>query len=61
MLKAVFSVLAAMFGVQSSKNSERDLNSGKLRNFICAGIICLVVFILSIYCLVKLILMKNGI
>ena len=39
------SVLAAMFGVQSDKNRERDFNKGKLWHYILGGIIFAVIFI----------------
>ena len=61
MLNAIFSILAAMFGVQSSKNSERDLSSGKFKQYIAAAILGVLFFIGSIYLLVKIVLMKNGI
>jgi len=60
MLTTIFSILAAMFGVQSSKNYARDLSSGKLKQFIVVAILCLIGFILAVYFLVRLVLMKNG-
>jgi hypothetical protein len=60
MLKTILSVFAAMFGVQSSKNSERDLQSGKFKEFIFAGILGLLAFIFTVYLVVKLVLIKNG-
>jgi Protein of unknown function (DUF2970) len=39
------SVLAAMFGVQSEKNRERDFNQGKLWHYILGGLIFAAAFI----------------
>lgn len=39
------SVLAAMIGVQSEENRERDFSKGDIRNYIFVGIIMVAVFI----------------
>lgn len=39
------SVLAAMFGVQSDKNRQRDFNKGKLWHYILGGLIFAAIFI----------------
>ena len=44
--KVVFSVIAAMFGVQSSKNREHDFQHGRPAAYIIVGIIMTVLFIL---------------
>lgn len=39
------SVVAAMFGVQSEKNRQRDFNQGKLWHYILGGLIFAAIFI----------------
>ena len=50
------SVLASFFGVQSSKNRERDFKRGKASQFIMIGILMTVVWYGCIYLLVNIIL-----
>lgn len=57
----VASVFAAAFGVQSSKNRERDFKYGKAIYFIAAGIIFTTLFVLTIVLVVKLVLRQAGI
>lgn len=59
-LHVIQSVLAALFGVQSSKNRERDFASGKPADYIFIGIIAIVVFVLSLVGLVKWIMADAG-
>lgn len=54
--QVVGSTIAAAFGVQSSKNRERDFTKGKASHFIVAGIIFTVVFALSVFTVVQLVL-----
>lgn len=49
------SVFAAAIGVQSKKNRQRDFEHGKPLTFIIAGLIFVVVFILSVYGVVQLV------
>ena len=56
LLQLVGSVLAAGIGVQSSKNHERDFKHGKARNFIIAGVVFTVVFVLTVFTVVSLVL-----
>jgi hypothetical protein len=51
-----FSLLSAAFGVQSSRNRERDFKQGKAIHFIAGGIIFAAVFVVVIVLLVRLIL-----
>lgn len=39
------SLLAALFGVQSSKNRERDFESGNASDYIIYGIITVIIFV----------------
>lgn len=50
------SVLASFFGVQSSKNRNRDFKYGKARNFILVGIFMTIVWYGAIYGVVRLLL-----
>ena len=55
-VKAVVSVLAAFLGVQSEANRRRDLTQGRFSVFVIAGIVSIVVFLLTVYGLVRLVL-----
>ena len=55
-LQVVGSVLAAGFGVQSSKNRERDFKEGSSKSFVVAGILFTVVFIGALYLIVSTVL-----
>lgn len=50
------SVFAAAFGVQNSKNRERDFTRGDPLAFIAAGLIFTVLFVLTIVGVVNLVL-----
>lgn len=56
----VMSTLAAAFGVQSSKNRERDFVKGNLKSYVISGIIFVVVFISTIVMLVKTVIHNAG-
>ncbi|HZR37719.1 MAG TPA: DUF2970 domain-containing protein [Nevskia sp.] len=58
--RAIGSAIAAAFGVQSGRNRERDFKHGKARNFIIAGVLFTLVFILTIVVVVKLVLRQAG-
>ena len=49
------SVGAAFFGVQSDKNREKDFTQGKLSHFIIAGLIAVLLFIVSLVAIVSLV------
>ena len=51
------SVMAAFFGVQSSKNKERDFKHGNHKVFIIMGLVATAVFIGSIALLVQFVLL----
>jgi hypothetical protein len=61
LLQVIGSVLAAFFGVQNSKNRERDFKHGNHRQFIITGIVVTAVFVLSVYALVQMVLKNAGI
>jgi hypothetical protein len=54
------STLAAAFGVQSSRNRERDFSRGKVSHFIVAGIVFTTVFVLAVVFVVRLVLSSAG-
>jgi len=56
LISVIQSVFAAAFGVQSKKNRERDFSQGKPIVFIAAGLIFALVFILSVYSVVQMVL-----
>jgi len=53
-LQVIGSVLAAGFGVQSSKNRERDFQHGNPAIFIAVGLVATILLVLSIYWVVTL-------
>lgn len=55
-LQVAQSVGAALIGVQSSKNRERDFKTGKPLHFIIGGLIGTGVFILIVWLLVQYVL-----
>ena len=52
----IFSVLAAMIGIQSDSNRERDFNKGKLSNYIFVGIVIVIIFVFTLISIVNSIL-----
>ena len=56
----VGSVFAAAFGVQSSKNRARDFKHGKARVFIICGIIFTLLFMGTVFTVVKMVLKQAG-
>ncbi len=55
-LQIAGSVLAAAFGVQSSRNRERDFSRGKVSHFVVAGVIFTAAFVLIMIVVVNLVL-----
>lgn len=54
------SAMSAAFGVQSSKNRERDFTQGKPIHFIIAGIFLTLSFLLFIGLMVKIMIATAG-
>ncbi|MBC3349230.1 DUF2970 domain-containing protein [Pseudomonas hefeiensis] len=54
------SVLAAAFGVQSGKNRARDFTHGKPSHFVVLGIVFTVIFALTLFGIVKLVVHLAG-
>lgn len=59
--QVITSVLAAGFGVQSSKNQERDFKNGRARTFIIAGVIFTIVFVITVFTIVSTVLKGTGV
>ncbi|MBX2825996.1 MAG: DUF2970 domain-containing protein [Gammaproteobacteria bacterium] len=55
-MAVAFSVLAAAFGVQSSRNRKRDFQQGKLVHFVIGGLIGTAVFIFVVILMVRLVM-----
>ena len=60
-IQIIVSVLASFFGVQSSRNRERDFKHGKASHFIVAGLLLTLLFILTVWGVVKLVLGAVGV
>jgi uncharacterized membrane protein YidH (DUF202 family) len=56
----VLSTLAAAFGVQSSKNRERDFRGGNIYTYIIAGVAFTVIFVVLVVLVVRLVLKSAG-
>jgi len=56
MLEVLGSVLASMFGVQSSRRREQDFKHGKPSQYIVIGLLVTLVFILLVWGVVSLVL-----
>ena len=54
------SVLAAMFGVQSSKNRERDFTRGRAGHFILIGLLATAGFVGLVILVVRLVLSQAA-
>lgn len=52
----ILSVLAAMIGIQSDKNRERDFEKGYIGNYIFVGIVAVVIFVFTLISIVNNIL-----
>ncbi len=48
--------LAALFGIQSNKNRERDFKQGNASDFLITGIIILVCLLVSMLIVVKIVI-----
>lgn len=59
-LQIIGSVLAAALGVQKRANLERDFAHGKASRFIIAGIIFTLLFVLTVYGVVQLVLSQAA-
>ena len=53
LIQMIQSVLSAFFGVQNSKNRERDFKHGKPHHFILIGLLATITFIALVFLIVK--------
>ena len=58
--QTIASVSASFFGVQSSKNRERDFKHGKAAHFIVVGLVATAVFVLLVILAVRLALRQAA-
>ena len=55
-LRVVQSVFAAIFGIQSDKNREKDFNSGDASQYIAVGIVAVIVIMVVMIIIVNQVL-----
>jgi hypothetical protein len=60
-LSVLGSVMASMFGVQSTRRREADFTRGKPIHYILVGLLVTLIFILSVWGVVKLVLTLAGV
>ncbi len=60
-LQVFASVAAAAFGVQNSKNRERDFGQSSILPYIVGGLVFTVVFVGVVYLVVSAVLRSSGI
>ncbi len=60
-LSVLGSVLASMFGVQSNRKREQDFTHGKPSQYIIIGLLVTVVFMLTIWGVVSLVMKLAGV
>jgi hypothetical protein len=61
LLSVLGSVLAGMFGVQSSRKHEEDFTHGKPSQYVIIGLLVTVVFMLTIWGVVSLVMKLAGV
>lgn len=59
--KMLLSILAAVFGVQSEKNRQRDFSTGNAWAFALYGFVALIVFIIAVILLTRWALSLAGV
>jgi hypothetical protein len=60
LLDVLGSVLASMFGVQSSRKREEDFTHGKPSQYIIIGLLVTTVFVLTVWGVVSLVMKLAG-
>lgn len=61
LLQVIGSALSAAFGVQSERNRARDFETGSPKTFIIVGVVATILFILTVYTVVRLVLSFAGV
>lgn len=59
-VQEVGSVLASFFGVQSSKNRQRDFSSGSPARFVVVGLLMTLAFVLVVSGVVRWVMWRAG-
>ncbi|MCB1615771.1 MAG: DUF2970 domain-containing protein [Pseudomonadales bacterium] len=59
-LQVLGSVLAAIFGVQSAKNRERDFTQGNFKDYIAVYVVIVVFIVIGMITLVRMVLSQTG-
>ncbi|MBI5461396.1 MAG: DUF2970 domain-containing protein [Gammaproteobacteria bacterium] len=55
------SVLASMFGVRSGRNREQDFTQGRPWIYVVVGLVVTVVFVLTVWTVVRMVLKSAGV
>ena len=61
LLSVLGSVLASMFGVQSSRKREEDFTHGKPSQYVIIGLLVTVLFVLTVWGVVSLVMKLAGV
>ena len=61
LLSVLGSVMASMFGVQSSRKREEDFTHGKPWQYVIIGLLVTVVFMLTVWGVVSLVMKMAGV
>lgn len=59
-IQVLGSVMSSFIGVQKNATRERDFKHGRARDFIIVGIVLTVVFVLSVWGVVQLVMRVAG-
>ncbi len=59
--RVFFSVLASMFGVQSNRRRQEDFAAGSPWAYILVGLVMTVLFILTVWLVVRMVLKAAGV
>lgn len=54
--KILQSIFSALLGVQSQKNMEKDIEYGKIHHYVIAGVILVIIILVTIYSIVNLVI-----
>ena len=60
LLSVLGSVMASMFGVQSNRKREEDFTHGKPSQYVIIGLLVTVVFVLTVWGVVSLVMKVAG-
>lgn len=59
--QVVVSVMASMFGVQSSRKHEQDFAKGRAWVYVAVGLVATIAFIMTIWFVVQMVLKSAGV